>query len=39
LAEVTTGKSYREAGLTLQRMGLAGLSAEEVKALLERGFE
>ena len=38
LAAVATGKSYRESGLTRERMGLAGLDIAGVRALVERGY-
>ena len=39
LAEIATGRPYRESGLTLQRMGLDGLSADAVKRLVQRGYQ
>ena len=38
IASVATGKDYREIGLTLARLGLAGLSREQVGRLLHDGF-
>lgn len=38
LASVATGKPYRETGLTLERMGLAGLGITEMRLLLEHGY-
>jgi opine dehydrogenase len=39
LASVATGKRYRETGLTLERMGIAGLDVARVRSLLERGYD
>jgi len=38
LATVATGKDYRATGLSLERMGLAGLGRNAVASLLEDGF-
>ena len=38
LACVTTGKDYRALGLTLERLGLAGIDAAAAIRLLERGY-
>jgi opine dehydrogenase len=39
LSEIATGRAYQETGLTLERMGIAGMSVQELKRLLERGYE
>jgi hypothetical protein len=39
LAEVTTGRNYREKGLTLERMGIDGLNADQLKQLLQKGYQ
>ncbi len=39
LAEIVTGRSYREAGLTLERMGIDGLDADQLKLLLQKGYQ
>jgi opine dehydrogenase len=39
LASVATNKAYREDGLTLERMGIAGLDIAGLRRLLEQGFE
>lgn len=38
LAGVTSGQDYHEAGLTLERMGLAGTNPEDLPGLLETGY-
>ena len=38
LAGVATGTDYRAKGLTLERMGLAGLDRDTLTSLLENGF-
>ncbi len=38
LASIATGKPYREMGLTLERMGIAGLTIAKLQTLLERGY-
>lgn len=38
LASAITGKPYREAGLDLRKMGIEGLSAREVRRLVEEGY-
>lgn len=38
LASIAAGKSYRETGLTLEKMGISGFSVERLRALLERGY-
>lgn len=37
IAGITTGRNYWAEGLNLERMGLAGKSPEEVRALVEQG--
>jgi opine dehydrogenase len=39
LASIAAGKPYREDGLTLERMGIAGLTMAGLKTLLERGYD
>ena len=39
LAEIATGKSYWDGGLTLKKMGLEGLDVAGVKKLLEQGYQ
>ena len=39
LASVATGTDFRANGLTLERMGLAGLDRDALTNLLENGFE
>lgn len=39
LASIATGKPYRATGLTLERMGIAGLGVAGLRALLEKGFD
>jgi opine dehydrogenase len=38
LASVATGKQYRADGLTLERMGAAGMSAQALRKLLDTGY-
>lgn len=38
LASAITGKPYREAGLNLRKMGIEGLSAREVRRLVDEGY-
>ena len=38
LACVTTGKDFRAQGLTLERLGLAGIDAASAIRLLDRGY-
>ena len=37
LANVTTGNNYRQEGLTLQKMGLGGMSLDQVRGYIENG--
>jgi opine dehydrogenase len=39
LASIATGHDYAQAGLTLQRMGIAGLTVAELQALLAHGYD
>ncbi len=39
LAEIAVGRTYRGTGLTLERMGIDGLSPELLKQLLQRGYQ
>jgi opine dehydrogenase len=39
LASIAAGQHYDKAGLTLQRMGIAGLTIAELKTLLARGYD
>jgi opine dehydrogenase len=39
LASIATGQHYDKTGLTLQRMGIAGLTIAELKTLLARGYD
>jgi opine dehydrogenase len=39
LASIATGNAYRDCGLTLEKMGIAGLNIIELRKLLERGFD
>ena len=38
LASVATGTDYRSEGLTLERMGLAGVGPESLTKILSEGF-
>ncbi len=38
VASAITGRPYREAGLNLRKMGIEGLSAREVRRLVEEGY-
>jgi opine dehydrogenase len=38
LASIATGKPYRETGLTLERMGIDGLTIPGLKTLLDQGY-
>jgi opine dehydrogenase len=37
IASIVAARSYRQEGLTLERMGIAGMTAAEVTALLRTG--
>jgi opine dehydrogenase len=39
LASIATGQHYEKEGLTLERMGIAGLGVAELQALLARGYD
>jgi opine dehydrogenase len=39
IASIVTGKAYRSEGLTLSRMGIAGLTMTELRRLLQKGYD
>jgi opine dehydrogenase len=39
LASIATGQHYEKKGLTLERMGIAGLTISELQTLLTRGYD